>query len=274
MRRLCIRNCRHKIKIILLSSLILFIIFLNVQLLLNQKKFSFESSDNGQSSANDFKPPKTANFNTTTTSTITNYNYTTVFVTNNSSTKVDRNLTESNRKIKNLRILIKKLNLMSAIRNQHFIANYLTNQTTVKTQSSKANVETNSKSTQYSTRNNVNNSGITASYSVFATNTPKTTTKNYIAPEFLVILVQVHSRIDNLRELIRSFAQTKDIEKTLIIFSHDVYDAELNKLIESIDFCAVLQIFYPFSSQLYPREFPGTHPNDCPKNVKKSEYDK
>lgn len=34
-----------------------------------------------------------------------------------------------------------------------------------------------------------------------------------------------------------------------------------------IDFCRVLQIFYPYSIQIYPNEFPGFHRNDCPYNM-------
>ncbi|CAF4652890.1 unnamed protein product, partial [Rotaria sp. Silwood2] len=31
----------------------------------------------------------------------------------------------------------------------------------------------------------------------------------------------------------------------------------------------VIQIFYPFSQQLYPDEFPGLDPNDCPRDIAK-----
>jgi hypothetical protein len=64
----------------------------------------------------------------------------------------------------------------------------------------------------------------------------------YKAPNFLIILVQVHSRLNYLKELIESLRQTKYIEETLVVFSHDVYDVEMNKVIESIDFCAVSYI--------------------------------
>ena len=33
----------------------------------------------------------------------------------------------------------------------------------------------------------------------------------------------------------------------------------------------VLQIFYPYPIQIYPNEFPGEDPNDCPRNMKKAE---
>ena len=30
-----------------------------------------------------------------------------------------------------------------------------------------------------------------------------------------------------------------------------------------------MQIFYPYSMQLYPHQFPGADPHDCPKNMSK-----
>ena len=93
---------------------------------------------------------------------------------------------------------------------------------------------------------------------------------NYKLPTFLVILVQVHSRLNYLKELIESLRTTKFIEETLVIFSHDLFDLRMNKLIEEIDFCATLQIFYPQSNQLNPDTFPGEDPRDCPKSIGKA----
>lgn len=53
---------------------------------------------------------------------------------------------------------------------------------------------------------------------------------------------QVHTRIKYLRHLIVSLAQARDISKTLLIFSHDYYDEDINDLVQSIDFCKVLQV--------------------------------
>ncbi len=63
--------------------------------------------------------------------------------------------------------------------------------------------------------------------------------KNYKAPKFFVILIQVHSRLNYLKELIKSLKITKYIEQTLVIFSHDLYSKEMNDVIKKIDFCAV-----------------------------------
>ena len=64
-----------------------------------------------------------------------------------------------------------------------------------------------------------------------------------------IIVIQVHDRIHYLRHLINSLNTSIGISQSLIIFSHDVWDEEINQLVESIDFTKVLQIFYPFSNQ-------------------------
>jgi alpha-1,6-mannosyl-glycoprotein beta-1,2-N-acetylglucosaminyltransferase len=55
------------------------------------------------------------------------------------------------------------------------------------------------------------------------------------------------------------------------VFSHDYYDEEINELVQSVDFCKVMQIFYPYSIQTHPKEFPGESPGDCPRNIKKEQ---
>ncbi|CAG9813297.1 unnamed protein product [Phaedon cochleariae] len=85
----------------------------------------------------------------------------------------------------------------------------------------------------------------------------------------IVIVVQIHDRINYLRYLIVSLAQAPGISHTLLIFSHDYYDEQMNSLVQSIDFCKVIQIFYPYSIQAHPKEFPGEDPKDCPRDMKK-----
>ncbi|RWS12652.1 alpha-1:6-mannosyl-glycoprotein 2-beta-N-acetylglucosaminyltransferase-like protein [Dinothrombium tinctorium] len=112
-----------------------------------------------------------------------------------------------------------------------------------------------------------------------------------LQPNDTVIVIQVHNRVRYLNSLIESLRNVREIEKVLLIFSHDFYDLRLNEVIKSINFskvhylffqfalfvsitcfyCQVLQIFYPHSLQLHPNEFPGPDPNDCPRNIKKDE---
>lgn len=88
-----------------------------------------------------------------------------------------------------------------------------------------------------------------------------------IQNDTIVIVIQVHTRLVYLRHLIVSLAQARDIDTTLLIFSHDFYHEEINELVQSIDFAKVMQIFYPFSIQTHPNEFPGESPNDCPRDI-------
>lgn len=87
----------------------------------------------------------------------------------------------------------------------------------------------------------------------------------------MVIVIQVHKRITYLKHLIQSLSNARDISKTLLIFSHDVYDDDINEMVRAIDFCRVMQIFYPFSIQTHPYEFPGTDVQDCDRDMKKSD---
>ncbi|XP_063987019.1 alpha-1,6-mannosyl-glycoprotein 2-beta-N-acetylglucosaminyltransferase isoform X5 [Diachasmimorpha longicaudata] len=92
-----------------------------------------------------------------------------------------------------------------------------------------------------------------------------------LAADAPVIVIQVHSRLTYLRHLIVSLAQARGIEQALLIFSHDVWHPDINYLIQSVDFCRVMQIFYPHSIQTHPKSFPGEDPNDCPRNTNKQQ---
>ncbi|XP_036405929.1 alpha-1,6-mannosyl-glycoprotein 2-beta-N-acetylglucosaminyltransferase-like [Megalops cyprinoides] len=87
----------------------------------------------------------------------------------------------------------------------------------------------------------------------------------------LVVVVQVHNRLDYLKLLIESLKKARGIENVLLIFSHDYWSPEINQVVTSINFCQVLQIFFPFSIQLYPQEFPGNDPKDCPRDIPKKD---
>ena len=89
---------------------------------------------------------------------------------------------------------------------------------------------------------------------------------------FLVILIQVSSRLNYLKELIQSLKNTRYINETLVVFSHDFIDNQINSVIENIIFCSTLQIFYPYSLQIYADIFPGRDSNDCPTKIEKKKY--
>lgn len=110
-----------------------------------------------------------------------------------------------------------------------------------------------------------------------------------------IVVIQVHNRGQYLSSLIDSLRSAQGIQKSLVIFSHDVYDSSINGIVQQIDFCRVsililtswhititifyllyllqyIQIFYPYSLQLYPHEFPGTSVTDCPRDMSKAEW--
>ncbi|CAF0803174.1 unnamed protein product [Didymodactylos carnosus] len=84
-----------------------------------------------------------------------------------------------------------------------------------------------------------------------------------------VLLVQVHTRFSYLNMFINTLKHVVNINSTLIVFSHDYIDTKINNLVKNITFAPVIQIFYPFSQQLYPDEFPGLDPHDCPRDLPK-----
>ncbi|KAI3471662.1 hypothetical protein Pfo_028312 [Paulownia fortunei] len=49
----------------------------------------------------------------------------------------------------------------------------------------------------------------------------------------------------------------------IVIVFHDGYFEEMNKIVESIKFCQVKQIFAPYSPHIFPNRFPGVSPFDC-----------
>ena len=61
--------------------------------------------------------------------------------------------------------------------------------------------------------------------------------------ESVVIVVQVHDRLEYLRILLESLREVKQIEHSLLIISHDVYSEDMNKLVREVDFCPVSIIY-------------------------------
>nr|CAG4636855.1 EOG090X0302 [Ceriodaphnia reticulata] len=88
-------------------------------------------------------------------------------------------------------------------------------------------------------------------------------------PKGIVITIQVHNRISYMRKLLQSLSQAALIDRALLVFSHNIYSEELNEIIQSIPFAAVMQIHFPYSTQLFPSSFPGDSPSDCPRDINK-----
>ena len=92
-----------------------------------------------------------------------------------------------------------------------------------------------------------------------------------VTNETILITIQVHNRISYLTHLIESLKDTNDIQKVLLIFSHDVYDDRINDMVVNIDFCMTMQIFYPFPIQTHFQTFPGDDPKDCARDLTRAE---
>lgn len=87
-----------------------------------------------------------------------------------------------------------------------------------------------------------------------------------------IIIVQTHDRDIFLKLLIDSLKTVKGIESATLVISRDKFTREMDHVIDNeIDFCRYVEIFFPFSMQLYPDTFPGEDPNDCPRDLSKTE---
>lgn len=87
----------------------------------------------------------------------------------------------------------------------------------------------------------------------------------------VVIVIQVHKRIEYLIELLASLEKVKGINNVLLIISSDWYSDSIIEAIKKVEFCQVMHIFFPFAEQLHPDSFPGTDPNDCPREIDTTE---
>lgn len=97
-------------------------------------------------------------------------------------------------------------------------------------------------------------------------NTKQHIVNSYLGPvnnRTYVIVIQCHSSVNYLRELLNSLSKAFFINSALLIFSHDHYSYEMNKLIKTVNYAKYMQIFYPFSMQLHPNVFPGSEPKAC-----------
>uniref|UniRef100_A0A7E4WAB9 Alpha-1,6-mannosyl-glycoprotein 2-beta-N-acetylglucosaminyltransferase n=1 Tax=Panagrellus redivivus TaxID=6233 RepID=A0A7E4WAB9_PANRE len=85
----------------------------------------------------------------------------------------------------------------------------------------------------------------------------------------IILIIQVHNRANYLKLLIDSLANVPEINSTLLIFSHDIYDKDVEALIKGIKFAQVIQIRYPYSLQIFHDQFPGADPLDCDASIAK-----
>lgn len=78
-----------------------------------------------------------------------------------------------------------------------------------------------------------------------------------------IIVIQVHSNLFYFQKLLESLKQARGISEALLVFSHDYYDNGINNAVRSVHFAKYMQIFYPYSIQLYPNVYPGYDSKLC-----------
>nr|XP_010906223.1 alpha-1,6-mannosyl-glycoprotein 2-beta-N-acetylglucosaminyltransferase [Elaeis guineensis] len=84
-----------------------------------------------------------------------------------------------------------------------------------------------------------------------------------LSKDHINIVLYVHNRPQYLQVVVESLSKVEGIGETLLIVSHDGYFVEMDKIVQSIRFCQVKQIFAPYSPHLFPDSFPGVSPGDC-----------
>lgn len=82
-------------------------------------------------------------------------------------------------------------------------------------------------------------------------------------PNTFIIVIQVHDNIAFLKVLLASLEKVVGITNSLLIFCHDYYDSDINNIIREVSFAKRMQVFYPYSSQIYPKRFPGIDTKFC-----------
>lgn len=84
-----------------------------------------------------------------------------------------------------------------------------------------------------------------------------------LAKDHIKIVLYVHNRPQYLQVVVESLSHVEGIGETLLIVSHDGFFAEMDKIVQSIKFCQVKQIFASYSPHLFNDSFPGDSPGDC-----------
>ncbi|CAI0383495.1 unnamed protein product [Linum tenue] len=93
-----------------------------------------------------------------------------------------------------------------------------------------------------------------------------------LADDHITIVLYVHNRPQYLKVVVDSLSKVVGISETLLVVSHDGYFKQMNKIVESIKFCQVKQIFAPYSPHVfYSKGFPGVSPADCKEKDNASE---
>eukprot|EP00026_Physarum_polycephalum_P007186 Phypoly_transcript_07243.p1 GENE.Phypoly_transcript_07243~~Phypoly_transcript_07243.p1 ORF type:complete len:494 (+),score=99.40 Phypoly_transcript_07243:183-1664(+) len=75
--------------------------------------------------------------------------------------------------------------------------------------------------------------------------------------DFIPIVIRVYNKHEYFGWALENYKKVQNINKTMMIISHDGIFPEMFKLVQSIDFCQVKQIIHPFSGHFLMNRFPG-----------------
>ena len=67
----------------------------------------------------------------------------------------------------------------------------------------------------------------------------------------------MHGRPHYLSWLLHGLSRVPGIESALLVLSHGVVDDAMLAVARRVCFCRVLRLFFPWSLQIWPEEFPG-----------------
>jgi len=76
---------------------------------------------------------------------------------------------------------------------------------------------------------------------------PFNSDKYRLEKDFIPIVIYVYERPHYFRSVIEALSKVKDIDKTLLIISHDSSMPEMLQIVNNITFCQVKQLFHPTS---------------------------
>ncbi|CAI7730232.1 unnamed protein product, partial [Closterium sp. NIES-53] len=84
-----------------------------------------------------------------------------------------------------------------------------------------------------------------------------------VGDDDIVIVLLVHNRPAYLNRTLDALSKVDGIQHALLIVSHDGFYPPMHALVQSISFCRVKQLYFPFSPHLFNGSFPAASADDC-----------
>ncbi|CAI5524649.1 unnamed protein product [Closterium sp. Naga37s-1] len=84
-----------------------------------------------------------------------------------------------------------------------------------------------------------------------------------VGDDDIIIVLLVHNRPAYLNRTLDALSKVDGIQHALLIVSHDGFYPPMHALVQSISFCRVKQLYFPFSPHLFNGTFPAASADDC-----------